>query len=156
MTPPQTPSQFAAHISGHATTSAGLDRPSASAEIEIAQSSTEADEEGETEYTTTTTYDRPYTTTTSVSPQVDSQHEYKNLGECCYGCWDWTVLSKVLGHPQPTGTWVGNKSDGNEFLAAYGYVFEEYRGPRVIREYAKNKFLLFIVFVFQRGYIFLR
>eukprot|EP00210_Caulerpa_lentillifera_P009363 g8926.t1 len=143
VTPPETPSEFALHIAGggggQTRTSAGLARPSTSGQIEITESSIDEDEETEEEdTTTTTTYDRPYTTTTTVvSPQLESLHEYQNLGECCYGCWDWTVLSRVLGHPQPTSNWVGKTtSNGTNFLAAYGYIFEEYRGPRVIREEA--------------------
>eukprot|EP00210_Caulerpa_lentillifera_P004930 g4704.t1 len=137
VTTPHTPSDFAMQLSGQATQSAGFVYPSTSGDIERAHSHIDENDDEETEDTisnTTTSYYQPYTTTSSESPELDSLPEYKSLGDCCYGCWDWTVLNKILGHPQPSGTWVGNTLHGSQFLSTYGYIFEEYRGPRVIRE----------------------
>jgi len=121
------------HISGQATTSAGVAHMSNSEDGD--DSYTNGDEDEDTEVTTASTSSvRPYTISTSVSSESISLHEYKNLGECCFGCWNWAVLSKVLGRSQPPGTWVGTTMEGTKFLASYGFIFEEYRGPRVIRE----------------------
>lgn len=121
------------HISGQATPSAGVAHLSNSEYRD--NSYTNGDDTEDTEVTTTSTsYVRPYTISSSSSPESPSLHEYKNWGECCFGCWNWAVLSKVLGRSQPAGTWAGTTREGNQFLASYGFMFEDYRGPRVVRE----------------------
>lgn len=92
-------------------------------------------EEEEEEETTTTSYTNPFTIST-ITPE-STETSYPGFHDFChfvYGFLNATLLYILLGRRQPSAHWVGIRDDGIRFMAKYGLLFEEYRGPPVVNE----------------------
>lgn len=83
--------------------------------------------------TTTSTITTPSPITTST-PTVSSFKGFQDVCHFIYGFLNATVLYVILGRRQPTAKWVGIRSQGAMSMAKYGFIFEDYRGPPVVRE----------------------
>ena len=95
----------------------------------------EGDDDDESETTTTTTsYTRPHTVSPTSSVISSSLEAFSNCFQCVSGFFAVPFLNILLGRRRNSAHWVGIRSEGTDFVSRFGYLFEDYRGPPVIRE----------------------